>query len=194
MLAALAVAQQFIILPASFPESIEEYSMQADYSVLYEFDDMTMDSWQTPLVEGRMQPFEALQKLLAGLPIRIQHPYRRTITLTRTAGEPVKPAFFRSDGWDYSCTPIKWLSGWVFNRMGQQLFDLGFIDADFYCIRDHPAKGKDNNANGWSVSRLPWRGRLSLRPDAILLSTTDREVIVEAPRPVGIDHGPRAAW
>lgn len=192
MIAALALAlAHFEIQPGDFVDTVEEYSKQADMSVLYEFDGA--EQFTTPRVEGDMTARQALEALLAGLPVKAMYPYRRTITLTTTnaAVLPVKPEFLRRGGWAYNCVPPKLIAGMLFNRMGRTLLDMGFINADYYCTKDHPTTQPANDG-GWAVTRLP-SARL-FQAEALLLSTTDPEVLIETPRPAGLDYGPRPSW
>jgi hypothetical protein len=187
MIVALAVAQ-FFILPGDFPDTVEEYSKQADMSILYFFDARSAN-WTTPLVEGYMEPRDALKALLAGLPVKAMYPYRRTITLTTTNKMiPAKPEFFRRNGWAYNCVRPQYLAGMLFNGFGRRLLDMGFIDAEYYCTKDHRSDGPPNDS-GWAITRLPSR----FRSDALLLTAQD-EVLIEATRPIGINHGPRPSW
>ena len=71
----------FEIPAGELVDSMSRYTVQAQMSVLYEYD--TLGKLPTQPVSGDFTPVEALQRMIQGLDIVLAFPYRRTVTLTR---------------------------------------------------------------------------------------------------------------
>lgn len=72
-------------------------------------------------VSGLMTPTEALDRMFYGTRLRYDVIDPTVITIT------VKP----EDAWEsdsaYACTPLRWIAGMVFNRLGRMYVDLGLM-------------------------------------------------------------------
>lgn len=71
----------FEIPAGELVDSVSRYTVQAQMSVLYEYD--TLGKLPTQPVSGDFTAVEALQRMIQGLDIVLAFPYRRTVTLTR---------------------------------------------------------------------------------------------------------------
>jgi hypothetical protein len=151
MLVALVVvgAQTFAILPGEAQVRLNEFSTQSGLQMLFDY--AVMQGVPTHGVEGTLDPFVALQRMIEGTPIRYQFINGRTVTLTLaptpiiTLPEslPVSGYLYAQAGWYYSCVPLTPFGtigySWDEWRQLKIAIGLGRVPPDqLYCVPDAP--------------------------------------------------------
>jgi hypothetical protein len=131
----------FAIPEGSAAYQLNTFGEQSHLQILYNFEDMK--PVRTKAIEGSLDPFVALDRMIEGTDIRYEFTNMRTVTLTLVNREQPYRIY---DGWAYGCVPLDMVAGMLLTRKSDWLayrigLGLGLISKDTeWCTANRPIK------------------------------------------------------